>query len=91
MEAEGDKVLVRQLHRWRVEGKNAKEAARCKELGNKASSSKDYVEALGQYNKAIRIGEKGEATGLVLGNRSAVWAALEKHGLLVSDVGVASE
>ena len=27
--------------RWKVEGKNAKEAARCKELGNKAYSSKD--------------------------------------------------
>ena len=77
--------------RWRVEGKNSKEAARCKELGNKAYSSKDYVEAIGQYNKAIRLGEKGEATGLVLGNRSAVWAALEKHDLVVSDVGAALE
>ena len=60
-------------------------------MGNKAYSSGDHVEAIGQYNTAIRLGEKGEATGLVLGNRSAVWAALEKHDLVVKDVGAALE
>ena len=77
--------------RWKAEGKNSREAGRCKEAGNKAYSSGDYVEAIGQYNTAIRLGEKGEATGLVLGNRSAVWAALEKHDLVVKDVGAALE
>ena len=77
--------------RWKAEGKKASEAGRCKEAGNKAYSSGDYVEAIGQYNTAIRLGEKGEATGLVLGNRSAVWAALEKHHLVVRDVGAALE
>ena len=75
--------------RWKAEGKKASDAGRCKEAGNKAYSSGDYVEAIGQYNTAIRLGEKGEATGLVLGNRSAVWAALEKHDLVVRDVGAA--
>ena len=77
--------------RWKTEGKNSSEAGRCKEAGNKAYSSGDYVEAIGQYNTAIRLGEKGEATGLVLGNRSAVWAALEKQDLVVKDVGAALE
>ena len=77
--------------RWKAEGKNSSEAGRCKEAGNKAYSSGDHVEAIGQYNTAIRLGEKGEATGLVLGNRSAVWAALEKHDLVVKDVGAALE
>ena len=77
--------------RWNAEGKNSSEAGRCKEAGNKAYSSGDHVEAIGQYNTAIRLGEKGEATGLVLGNRSAVWAALEKHDLVVKDVGAALE
>ena len=86
-----DKELAGRWGEGEGEAKHPGLAASAKDAGNKAYSCGDHLEALARYNEALRLASPGETSGLVLGNRSAVWAGLGKHGLVERDVEEALE
>ena len=66
--------------------KNDVLAKALKEKGNKEYSGGDSVAALILYNQALSYSSQEGEYGTILGNRSALWADLGKHCLVVRDV-----
>ena len=66
--------------------KNDVLAKALKEKGNKEYSSGDSVGALILYNQALSYSSQEGEYGTILGNRSALWADLGKHCLVVRDI-----
>ena len=66
--------------------KNDVLAKALKEKGNKEYSGGDSVAALILYNQALSYSSQEGEYSTILGNRSALWADLGKHCLVVRDV-----
>ena len=66
--------------------KNDVLAKALKEKGNKEYSGGDSVAALILYNQALCYSSQEGEYSTILGNRSALWADLGKHSLVLRDV-----
>ena len=66
--------------------KNEVLAKALKEKGNKEFSGGDSVAALILYNQALSYSTQEGEYATLLGNRSALWAQLGSHRLVVSDI-----
>jgi hypothetical protein len=70
--------------------KNGVLAKALREKGNKSYGAGDNIEAMNHYNQALRFALP-DGQGLVLANRSALWAQLGEPRLVEEDVGLALE
>ena len=70
--------------------KNGVLAKALREKGNKSYGAGDNIEAMHHYNQALRFAHP-EEQGMVLANRSALWAQLGEAGLVMEDVDLALE
>jgi len=73
--------------------KNNMLAKALKEKGNKSYGAGDNIEAMTLYNQALCYSscELGGEYSVVLANRSALWAELGEHELVMADVNLAIE
>ena len=69
--------------------KNDVLAKALKEKGNKEYSGGDSVAALILYNQALSYSSEAGEYSTLLGNRSALWADLGKHWLVIRDINQA--
>ena len=69
--------------------KNDVLAKALKEKGNKEYSSGDSVGALILYNQALSYSTREGELATLLGNRSALWADLGQHRLVIRDINQA--
>ena len=69
--------------------KNEVLAKALKEKGNKEFSGGDSVAALILYNQALSYSSSEGEYSTLLGNRSALWADLGQHSLVITDISQA--